>query len=108
METTFREKPVGEPASQQEKQTWRSLATQWVAQELDNKKITPQEEAVKQTKIHRLATKHHLAAVDYLLTTLTSSGLSQFVPPDRLKQLQEAWSSWTKTKANHLFQMQKY
>ena len=90
LDSAFREQDVGTAASEEQKETWRSLAQQWVKKELQNKIVLPQDEAVKQTKIQRLATKHHLAAIDYILTDTTSEGLAQFVPAARLAELQQA------------------
>ena len=43
-----------------------------------------------QKKYYRLATKHHLSCLDFLLQTETGQGLSQFVPADRLEALKKA------------------
>lgn len=93
LETVFRGQDVGTAATDDAKEAWRSLAEQWVAKEFANKPVLPQDQTVKKTKLYRLATKHHLAAIDYVLRSVTGEGLAKFIPPARLLQLEEAIQS---------------
>ena len=71
-----------------ERADWREAAKQWADFNMDGKSMDAA--TGTQKKYYRLATKHHLSCLDFLLQTETGQGLSQFVPADRLEALKKA------------------
>lgn len=58
--------------------------------ELANKETLLHENMAKQAKVFRVATRFHLASIDFALSSMTSHGLSHYIPLWRLTELEEA------------------